>query len=193
MLKCRAVLLECCVPWHSVSWNLWKLTEDRQYWWWKGTAAEARELISHLESIRSIFGNPQQFATLVQGAWSQNTYFQKCRSAGTFILLQHARLGAHSHVSTGLVRADLVSSLAQNDCRGGNMFYHANTAGMGVENLFFVFVNKLVFLRGPKIFCPATGLHSTVHYCLKSVTDLDIFTQTQIWPVRESFPSLLFL
>lgn len=26
------------------------------------------ELISHLESVRCVFGNPQQFSTLVQGA-----------------------------------------------------------------------------------------------------------------------------
>lgn len=25
------------------------------------------------------------------------------------------------------------------------MFYHANTAGMGVESFFFIFVNKLIF------------------------------------------------
>lgn len=28
------------------------------------------------------------------------------------------------------------------------MFYHANTAGMGVENLVFIFVNKLIFSEG---------------------------------------------
>jgi len=39
----------------------------------------------------------------------------------------------------GFVKAGLVSEACRGwlQRRGGNMFYHANTAGMGVENFFF--------------------------------------------------------
>lgn len=152
--------------------NVWR----RDYTWcWKGAAAEARELISHLEGIRSIFGNPQQFSTLVQGAWSQNTCFQKCLSAGTFILLGHARLGTQGRVSAGLVRAILVSKACREwlQRRGGNVFYRANTAGMGVENLVFIFVNKLIFSEGLTFSAQQWGC------VVKCVT---VWSLPQTWP-----------
>lgn len=58
------------------------------------------------------------------------------------------------------------------------MFYHANTAGVGVENSRgFEQGNLLTELN---ISCPATGLCSTVHYYLMPATDLEVFTQMQI-------------
>lgn len=45
---------------------------------------------------------------------------------------------------------------------------------------FYFFFKQGNLLRGFNISCPATELHSAVHYPLMSTTDLEVFTQMQV-------------